>query len=233
MTYPVVYQPEQPEEDFWSGLGDAIFEGFISPILDFFNTVWDAIVEFFQGLGTAIYNAVVGFVDTTISFIEYVLNSIRQYLPYAIMVTISWTMITRAWKNEKISVLKKIGYTLTAPVVGYLVARVFDAIVPLGVQFPRLSMVIQPAKITGSYDHTQYVNESVILVTIQPITVAESYDHTQYIDESVTLRLKGEVVEESFEHTQIYYEAVVLEAPLIIQETFDHQQTYYEQVTLA
>jgi len=233
MTYPVVYQPEQPEEDFWSGLGDAIFEGFISPILDFFNTVWDTIAEWFTNLGKAIYNAVVSFVDSTISFFEYLLNSVRQYIPYAIMITISWTIITRAWKSEKMSFFKKLGVTLSAPIVGYLVASIFDAIVPIGVQFPRLSIVLQPTEIKVSYDHTQYVNESVVLVTIQPITVAESYDHTQYIDESVTLRLKGEVVEGSFEHTQIYYEAVVLEAPLIIQETFNHQQTYYEQVTLA
>jgi len=209
MTEPqLVYEPET-EGDFWSGLGDAIFEGFISPILDFFNTVWDAIVEFFQGLGTAIYNAVVSFVDTTLSFIEYALNSIRQYLPYAIMITISWTMITRAWKNEKISVLRKIGYTFAAPVVGYLVARIFDAIVPLGVQLPRLRIAIQPVEIKVSYNHTQYVNESVALES------------------------REEVIESRFEHTQIHYEAVVLGAPLIIQETFDHQQTYYEQVTLA
>jgi len=209
MTEPqLVYEPET-EGDFWSGLGDAIFGGFISPILDFFNTVWDTIVEWFTNLGKAIYNAVVSFVDSTISFFEYFLNSVRQYIPYAVLITISWTMITRAWKSEKLSFLKKLGITISAPIVGYLVASIFDAIVPIGARFPRLSLVLQPAEIKGSYNHTQYVSESV------------------------SLESRKEVIEGRFEHTQVYYEAVVLGAPLIIQETFNHQQAYYEQVTLA
>jgi len=197
------------EFDIWGGLGDAIYKGLIKPILDFLGTVWDAIVGFFREVGRAIYNAVVSFVDTVISFIEYTLNSVRQYLPYAIAVTISWTMITRAWKSEKLSLLKKVGYTIAAPIVGYFVASVFDAIVPPGVQFPRLSTVVQPAKISGSFNHPQYVDVSVVLVP------------------------KYEVIEGSFSHPQAYYETVVLAAPVMAEGTFNHSQTYYHTVNLA
>ena len=103
----------------WEGFSNAVYGGLVEPILNFFKSIGESIANFFKGVGTSIYNAIIGFIDQVIGFIEYSLNSVRQYLPYAIMITISWTMITRAWKSEKLSLLKKIGLTIASPCLLY------------------------------------------------------------------------------------------------------------------
>jgi len=125
------------------------------------------------------------------------------------MITISWTMITRAWKSERLSFLKKIGLTIASPIVGYFVSKVFDAIVPIGVQLPRLRIAIQPLKITSTFNHVQYINEYVSLIP------------------------KKIIIEETYNHEQTYYEAIITIAPLFVEETFNHEQTFYESVNLV
>jgi len=220
-------------QNIWEGLGSEIYEGFISPILEFLNTVWNRIVEFFQNLGKTIYNAIVSFIDSAIAFIEYTLNSIRQYLPYAIMITISWTLVTRAWKNEKLSLPKKIAYTVLAPVVGYLTAMVFDAMVPLGVQFPRLSIAIQPTTITAEYNHSQYINESIELIEIKLPTITAEYNHTQYISDIVRLEPVTTKVEASYDHIQFIDYVVRLIERVTVQESYNHTQSYYHTVNFV
>ena len=193
----------------WEGFSNAVYSGFVEPILNFFESIGESIADFFREIGASIYNAIIGFIDSVISFIEYSLNSVRQYLPYAIMITISWTMITRAWKSEKLPLLKKIGLTIASPIVGYFVSRVFDAIVPIGVQLPRLRIAIQPLKITSTFNHAQYVSEHV------------------------SLEPKKITVEETYNHEQTYYEVIVMIAPLLVEETFNHEQTCYESVNLV
>ena len=192
----------------WEGFCDAIYNGFVKPIVDFFNWVWTSIVNFFTWLGTAIYNAIVGFIDSVIGFIEYVLNSIRQYLPYAIMITMAWTIITRTWKSEKLSFLKKIGLTIATPIVSFLISKIFDSIVPIGVQLPRLGVAIQPPVVESTFNHEQYVNESVML---EP---------------------KAIMIEQTFNHEQTWHETIMLLAPVIVEQTFNHEQTFYEEVNL-
>jgi len=219
-------------QNIWEGLGSEIYEWFISPVLDFFNMIWDRIVEFFQNLGRTIYNAIVSFVDSAITFIEYTLNSIRQYLPYAIMITISWTLVTRTWKSEKLSLFKKIAYTILAPVIGYLTAKVFDAMVPLGVQLPRLSIAIQPTTITTKYNHKQYINESVELIEIKPLTITAEYNHTQFINDIVRLEPTTTTVEASYNHIQFIDDVIRLIERITVQESYNHTQTYYHTVNL-
>jgi len=192
----------------WEGFSNAIYGGFVEPVLSFFESIGESIADFFRGIGTSIYNAIIGFIDSIIGFIEYSLNSIRQYLPYAIMITITWTIMTRAWRSEKLSFLKKIGLTIASPIIGYFIANIFDAIVPIGVQLPRLRIAIQPLKITSTFNHGQYVNE---YVSLEP---------------------KKITVEETFNHEQTFYEAVITIIPLLIEETFNHEQTFYESVNL-
>ena len=197
----------------WEGFCDAVYNGFVKPIVDFFSwlgtTIYNAIIGFFTWLGTSIYNAIVWVIDQVIGFFEYVLNSIRQYLPYAIMVTVAWIIITRTWKSENLSLLKKIGITIVTPIVSFLISKIFDSIVPMGVQLPRLGIAIQPPKIESTFNHEQYISESVIL---EP---------------------KGITVEETFNHEQTWSDAIILLAPISVQETFNHPQTFYEEVALT
>ena len=197
----------------WEGFSSAVYDGLVKPIADFFSwlgtTIYNAIIDFFTWLGTSIYNAIVWVIDQVIGFFEYVLNSIRQYLPYAIMVTVAWIIITRTWKSENLSLLKKIGITIVTPIVSFLISKVFDSIVPMGVQLPRLGVAIQPPKIESTFNHEQYISESVIL---EP---------------------KGITIEETFNHEQTWSEAIMLPAPISVQETFDHPQTFYEEVALT
>ena len=197
----------------WEGFSSAVYDGLVKPIVDFFSwlgtTIYNAIIDFFTWLGTSIYNAIVWVIDQVIGFFEYVLNSIRQYLPYAIMVTVAWIIITRTWKSENLSLLKKIGITIVTPIASFLISKVFDSIVPMGVQLPRLGVAIQPPKIESTFNHEQYISESVIL---EP---------------------KGITIEETFNHEQTWSEAIILLAPISVQETFDHPQTFYEEVALT
>ena len=197
----------------WEGFSSAVYDGLVKPVVDFFSwlgtTIYNAIIDFFTWLGTSIYNAIVWVIDQVIGFFEYVLNSIRQYLPYAIMVTVAWIIITRTWKSENLSLLKKIGITIVTPIASFLISKVFDSIVPMGVQLPRLGVAIQPPKIESTFNHEQYISESVIL---EP---------------------KGITIEETFNHEQTWSEAIILLAPISVQETFDHPQTFYEEVALT
>ena len=197
----------------WEGFSSAVYDGLVKPIADFFSwlgtTIYNAIIDFFTWLGTSIYNAIVWVIDQVIGFFEYVLNSIRQYLPYAIMITIAWTIITRTWKSEKLSFLKKIGLTIATPIISFLISKIFDSIVPIGVQLPRLGVAIQPPVVESTFNHEQYVNESVML---EP---------------------KAITIEQTFNHEQTWHETIMMIAPLLIEETFNHEQTFYEEVTLA
>jgi len=193
----------------WEGFSDAIYNGLVEPIQDFISSIGASIVDFFTDLGEAIRNAIIGFVDATISFVEYSLNYIRQYLPYAIMITISWIIVTRAWRSEKLSFFNKIGLTIASPIIGWLVSRIFDSIVPIGVQLPRLRMAIQPIKLTSTFEHSQYT------------------------DESIRLELKTLVVTAEYNHEQLYYEAIIITAPLIVESTYNHEQLSTASIIIA
>ena len=239
--------------NLWEGLREQIYEGFVKPILDFFNSIWETIYNTFVNIGTTIRNAIIGFIDSAIAFFEYTLNYIRQYLPYAIMITISWVLVTRTWRSEKLSLGKKIAYTILSPIIGYLVAQIFNAMVPLGVTFPRLSRAIQPPEIKGEFYHRQYINETISIEEIPKLELLIEFYHKQYdselvqITEITELRLSPEfyhkqyksenvgvveavlTVEKSYNHTQYKSETVILIPVLSIQASYNHLQ-YYECV---
>ena len=216
--------------NLWEGLREQIYEGFVKPILDFFNSIWETIYNTFVGIGTTIRNAIIGFIDSAIAFFEYTLNYIRQYLPYAIMITISWVLVTRTWRSEKLSLRKKIAYTILSPIIGYLVAQIFNAMVPLGVTFPRLSRVIQPPVITEEYNHLQYVYEAVTLKKIPKLEVREEHYHEQYSSELVTARLKTLTVSDEYNHEQYSSEVIRAIPRLTIYEEYNHEQYTYEVI---
>jgi len=170
----------------WEGFSSAVYDGIVKPIVDFFSwlgtTIYNAIIDFFTWLGTSIYNAIVWVIDQVIGFFE--------------------------WKSEKLSFLKKIGLTIATPIVSFLISKIFDSIVPIGVQLPRLGVAIQPPVVESTFNHEQYVNESVML---EP---------------------KAITIEQTFNHEQTWHETIMLLAPVIVEQTFDHEQTHYEEVNL-
>jgi len=51
----------------WEGFNNAIYSGFVEPILNFFKSVGESIANFFREMGASIYNAIIGFIDSVIS----------------------------------------------------------------------------------------------------------------------------------------------------------------------
>jgi len=168
-------------------LGQILYDNLVKPVIDFFGNIWNSIVSGFQWLGESIYKGFLWIVDNIIGFFEYALNNLRGYLPYAIAIALSWTIITRSWESEKLSLPKKILLTIVAPFVGAIIGKLLDMIIPPGVQLPRFSVAIQLEKPIFRYYHGQYSDAIVTITEITTEVVPVEYHHAQYSYASVKL----------------------------------------------
>jgi len=214
-------------------LGQILYDNLVKPIVDFFSDVWNTIVSAFRTLGEGIYKGFLWIIDSVIGFFEYTLNSIRGYLPYAIAIALSWTIITRSWESEKLSLPKKILLTFSAPFVGAVIGKMLNTIIPPGVQLPRFSHVIQPEKIEGKFNHSQISYEYVKLADKYLTIKEDKFNHSQISYERVELVDKYLTVKEEVYHGQSKDEHVIITERLEIREDFYHTQYTYHYVTTS
>jgi len=241
------------EPELFEIIPENIFEPFFEELGNFFNNyVITPIYDFFSWLGSQLWNAILYVIDEFLEAFEWFLNQIRGYLKYAIMIVISWLMISRALKSEKLSILGKIATTIIAPIVGAITAEMLDAIIPPAVTLPRIRPVLIPPEVYEEYYHQQYVDE--IVNVISPLSVSEEKYHEQYTDEVVKIINNIFIIErfnhehytnetiitgltisvlESYEHIQYIYESVGVITGLVLYPEYQHEQYVNEYVTVA
>jgi len=134
--------------------------GWVSGALE---TLFDIIKDFFVYLGTSIWNAIIWVVDQIIGIVEWLINSFRSWLPYAIMVTLMWFGATHAFKDSQLGIEQKAIRTLGSILLAPIVAMVFDALVPSSFVLPRISASPKEISISESHYHEQYTYEDVTI----------------------------------------------------------------------
>mgnify|MGYP000327145228 CR=1 FL=1 len=130
-----------------------LYEDYFRPTLDtvvtkakeiLTATIPNSVKGFFTWLGTSIYNAIIYVIDQFIGLIEWLFNTVRAYLPYAIMISVAWFMTSSVIGNPNVPLWKKVLYPIISPILGIILGELFSALVPERISLPRISTKIKP-----------------------------------------------------------------------------------------
>ena len=90
------------------------------------------------------YNALIYIADRILNVIDWFFNLVRPYLPYAIMISVSWFMTTRALENPEYPLWKKIVYPIVGIILGIALGEIYDRLVPERIMIPKISTEVKP-----------------------------------------------------------------------------------------
>jgi len=173
----------------------------------FSDALGSAVNSILSSLGAALENAIRWAVNTTLSGIENFLNWFRNFIPYALMILISWYGISSIVMKPDLSLWKKFIGVLGSVGLGVLSSQLLDALIPKQVELPRW-IRYAPEHLVEEYYHPLFTEEGVVIA--EAVAPFEEKYHPLYTDEYVAL-MEMITPSEEYYHTQYTYEEVTLE----------------------